>query len=144
MGVAVNQAAVDPDREAGRFAWKVDAGADFAITQPVFDAEALERFLERTAARTIPIIAGLWPLTSLRNAEFLANEVPGVAVPDAVLQRMAEAEAHDGESAREEGISIALEALEAVRGLVQGIHVTAPSGDVDAALRVVQAALGSA
>ncbi len=144
VGVAVNQAAVDPDREAGRFAWKVDAGADFAITQPVFDVEALERFLARTAARTIPIIAGLWPLTSLRDAEFLANEVPGVAVPDAVLQRMAEAEAHDGESAREEGIGIALEVLEAVRGLVQGIHVTAPHGDVDAALRVVQAARGPA
>ncbi|GMR12584.1 MAG: bifunctional homocysteine S-methyltransferase/methylenetetrahydrofolate reductase [Gemmatimonadota bacterium] len=140
VGVAVNQAALDPEREAGRFAWKVDAGADFAITQPVFDVEALERFLERTADRSIPIIAGLWPLTSLRNAEFLANEVPGVDVPEAVLKRMADAEARDGASAREEGIKIACEASNAVRGLVQGIHVTAPGGDVDAALRVVQAA----
>ena len=140
VGIAVNQAAEDPEREAGRFAWKVDAGAEFAITQPVFDAKALESFLERTAGRTIPVIAGLWPLTSLRNAEFLANEVPGVDVPEAVLQRMADAESRDSASARDEGVKIALEAFEAVRGLVQGIHVTAPGGDVDAALRVVEGA----
>ena len=86
VGVALNQGA-DLEHELERFAWKVEAGADFAVTQPVFDAGQLERFLGRVRAR-IPIIAGIWPLTSLRNAEFLANEVPGVHVPHAVIERM--------------------------------------------------------
>ncbi len=88
IGVGVNPSAIDLDRELSRFAWKVDAGAEFAVTQPVFDPAQLERFLERVATFRIPIVAGIWPLVSLRNAEFLANEVPGVSVPPAILERM--------------------------------------------------------
>jgi homocysteine S-methyltransferase len=136
IGVAANPGAPDLEREVDRFLWKVDAGADFAITQPLFSAEALERFLERTGAR-IPTLAGIWPLTSLRNAEFLANEVPGVQVPDAVVERMRRAQARGGDHARAEGIALAREVLFAVRARVQGVQVSAPGGDVEAALAVL-------
>ena len=88
IGVGVNPAAPDLERELRRFAWKVEAGAEFAITQPVFDLAQLDRFLKQVESFRIPIVAGIWPLVSLRNAEFLANEVPGVSVPDAILERM--------------------------------------------------------
>ncbi len=88
IGVGVNPAAPDLDHELKRFHWKVDAGAEFAITQPVFDLAQLDRFLKRVEGFRIPIVGGIWPLVSLRNAEFLANEVPGVTVPDEVLVRM--------------------------------------------------------
>jgi homocysteine S-methyltransferase len=135
VGVALNQGA-DLDRELERFAWKVDAGADFAVTQPVFDAEQLERFLAR-ARSPLPIIAGIWPLTSLRNAEFLANEVPGVQVPPAVVDRMRQAQEHGAAAARAEGVAIATEMIEAVKDLVQGVQVSAPAGRVTAALEVL-------
>ncbi|MGZ8391731.1 MAG: bifunctional homocysteine S-methyltransferase/methylenetetrahydrofolate reductase [Gemmatimonadales bacterium] len=136
VGVALNQGA-DLERELERFAWKVEAGADFAVTQPVFDAEQLQRFLSRVQA-PIPIIAGIWPLASLRNAEFLANEVPGVQVPPAVLERMRLAQEHGTAAARAEGVVIAAEMVEAVRGMVQGVQVTAPAGRIDAALEVLE------
>jgi homocysteine S-methyltransferase len=135
IGVALNQGA-DPDRELERFAWKVDAGADFAVTQPVFDAGQLERFLAR-ARSPIPIIAGIWPLTSLRNAEFLANEVPGVQVPQVVVERMRRAQEHGAAAARVEGVAIAIEMIEAVKDLVQGVQVSAPTGRIEAALEVL-------
>jgi 5,10-methylenetetrahydrofolate reductase len=91
IGVGVNPAAMDLDRELSRFSWKVDAGADFAVTQPVFDIAQLETFLKRVEQFKLPIVAGIWPLLSLRNAEFLANEVPGVSVPESVLTRMPKA-----------------------------------------------------
>jgi homocysteine S-methyltransferase len=142
VGVAVNPTAPDLEREVERFLWKVDAGADFAITQPVFDAEALDRFLSRTGRR-IPILAGLWPLTSLRNAEFLANEVLGVQVPDSVLERMRRAESRGAHAAREEGVTLAREVLEAVRSHVQGVHLSAPGGDVASALGVLDGVTSS-
>jgi 5,10-methylenetetrahydrofolate reductase len=135
VGVAVNQGA-DLGRELERFAWKVDAGADFAVTQPVFDPEQLERFLGRAGSH-IPIIAGIWPLTSLRNAEFLANEVPGVQVPSAVVERMRRAQEHGAAAARAEGVAVAAEMIESVRDLVQGVQVSAPAGRVDSALEVL-------
>jgi homocysteine S-methyltransferase len=136
VGVALNQGA-DPERELERFAWKVEAGADFAVTQPVFDAEQLERFLGRVGSR-VPVIAGIWPLASLRNAEFLANEVPGVHVPPPVLERMRRAQEQGAAAARAEGVAIASETIAAIRDLVQGVQVTAPSGHVDAALQVLE------
>ena len=136
VGVALNQGA-ERERELERFAWKVDAGADFAVTQPVFDAAQLERFLTR-ARSPVPVIAGIWPLTSLRNAEFLANEVPGVVVPPAVIERMRRAQEHGSAAARTEGITIASEMVEAVKDLVQGVQVSAPSGRIDAALQVLR------
>ena len=136
VGVALNQGA-DPEHELERFAWKVDAGADFAVTQPVFDAEQLERVLGRVRS-PIPIIAGIWPLASLRNAEFLANEVPGVQVPQAVLERMRLAQEQGTTAARAEGVAIAAEMVEAVKDLVQGVQVTAPAGRIGAALDVLR------
>lgn len=138
VGMSTNPDALDLDREVERFMYKVEAGADFAVTQPVFDVGALARFLERTAQWPLPILAGVWPLASLRSAEFLANEVPGVVVPDAVVERMRRAEADGGPAgARTEGIRIAREVVGAVRPLVRGVHVATPDGDVDAALDVL-------
>jgi homocysteine S-methyltransferase len=139
IGVGVNPAAPDAEREMSRFGWKVDAGAEYAVTQPVFDLEQLDRFLARVEPLGIPIIAGIWPLVSLRNAEFLANEVPGVTVPEAVLSRMRRASEHGKEAALAEGVAIAQEMLGAVRGRVAGVQVSAPLGKVPVALEVLGA-----
>ena len=138
MGVGVNPGAADFEHEMRRFYWKVEAGAEYAITQPVFDIAQLFRFLdhiEREGIR-IPVIAGIWPLVSARNAEFLANEVPGVVVPDAVVERMRHASAIGKEEAVEEGIAIAREMLAEARPRIQGAQVSAPFGKVELALRV--------
>jgi len=137
IGVGVNPAAPDPALELRRFAWKVEAGAEYAITQPVFDLEQLERFLVKVESHRVPIIAGIWPLVSLRNAEFLANEVPGVSVPEAVLDRMREASSRGKEAALAEGVRIAREMLAAVRSRVAGVQVAAPLGRADVALQVI-------
>jgi methionine synthase I (cobalamin-dependent)/5,10-methylenetetrahydrofolate reductase len=137
IGVGVNPAAVDPEREIRRFAWKVDAGAEYAITQPVFDAQQLEAFLRRIDAFRIPVVAGIWPLVSLRNAEFLANEVPGVSVPQEVLARMRRAQAAGKDAALAEGVAIAREMLERLRPMVQGVQISAPFGRVPVALQVL-------
>jgi len=136
IGVGVNPVAIDPEQELKRFHWKVDAGAEFAITQPVFDAVQLERFVHRVGDKHIPVIAGIWPLVSVRNAEFLANEVPGVSVPDDVITRMRRANEKSKEHAVAEGIAIAREMLDRVRPLVQGVQVSAPFGKIELALDV--------
>ena len=136
IGVGVNPAPIDLEHELKRFAWKVEAGAEFAVTQPVFDPSQLENFLRRTEGARIPIVAGIWPLVSVRNAEFLANEVPGVSVPDEVITRMRRASEKSKEHAVAEGIAIAHEMLERVRGAVQGVQVSAPFGKVELALDV--------
>ena len=140
MGVGVNPAAPDLERELKRFAWKVDAGAEFAVTQPIFDLDQLDRFLTRVEGFRIPIVAGIWPLISLRNAEFLANEVPGVSVPDSVLDRMRQASARGKEDALAEGVRISQEMLAAVSERVQGVQIAAPLGRVPVALEVLEAA----
>jgi homocysteine S-methyltransferase len=137
IGVAANQGAIDRERELERFHWKVEAGAEFAVTQPVFDPDELAGFLERIAPWRIPVIAGIWPLTSLRNAEFLANEVPGARVPEAVLERMRRAESDGEGAAHAEGIRIAQEVLEAVQGMVQGVQVSTPGGRFTVALEAL-------
>lgn len=128
IGVALNQGARDPDREMERFRYKVEAGAHFAVTQPVFDADELVRFLDAVGPRSIPVIVSLWPLPTARSAEFLANEVPGVRVPEGVVERMRRADAKGEEHARAEGLHIAREVLEAVRPVVAGFHVGSPGG----------------
>ena len=144
IGVGVNPAALDLEHEIRRFEWKVDAGAEYAITQPVFDPDQLVRFLERIEHVRIPIIAGIWPLVSLRNAEFLANEVPGVSVPDSIITRMRIASEKSKEAGVTEGISIAREMLERVRANVQGVQVSAPFGKVELALDVFRDTLAAA
>jgi len=136
LGVGADPSHLDQERELDRFAQKVEAGAEFAITQPVFDPEVLLRFLERAKPFNIPILAGIWPLASLRNAEFLNSEVPGVVVPEWVLKRMAAPS--DKEAARAEGIAIARESRDAVRKYVAGIQVSAPFGNVHTSLAVIE------
>ena len=123
IAAAANPGVPDIDNEIRRFAYKVEAGAEYAITQPVFDIRLLEVFLKRIEGFRIPIIAGIWPLTSLRNAEFMKNDLR-VSVPDSVLLRMQAASTP--ELARAEGVRIAQEMLSAVRGMVQGVQVSAP------------------
>lgn len=130
LGVGANPVAADLEREQRRFKWKVEAGAQWAITQPVFDAESLFRFLDfADSIGRIPIIAGLWPLKSLRNAEFMANEVPGVYVPPSILTRMAKRAT--AEDQVKEGLQIAQEILEAIKPRIQGLQLSAPFGQVD-------------
>jgi homocysteine S-methyltransferase len=136
-GVGVNPAAPDLERELHRFGWKADAGACFAMTQPVFDRRQLDVLLERVASYGVPIIAGVWPLVSLRNAEFLANEVPGITVPEEVLKRMRAASVRGKEAALAEGVMIAREMIAAIRPSVAGIQVSAPMGRVEVALEVL-------
>lgn len=138
-GVGVNPAAPDLERELARFRWKAEAGACFAMTQPVFDLEQLDRGLDRLAPFGVPIIAGVWPLLSLRNAEFLANEVPGVHVPTAVLDRMRRASTSGNDAALAEGTLIAQEMAAAIRTRVAGLQVAAPAGKVEVALAVLGA-----
>jgi len=142
VGVGVNPVAIDPAHELRRFHWKVEAGAEYAITQPVFDPAQLETFLRQIEDVRIPVIAGIWPLVSLRNAEFLANEVPGVTVPAEILERMRRASDKSKEHALAEGIAIAREALERVREAVQGVQVSAPFGKVELALQVFDGLVG--
>jgi len=139
IGVGVNPAAPDLDRELRRFAWKIEAGAEYAVTQPVFDLDQLDRFLKLVEHFRLPIIGGIWPLVSLRNAEFLANEVPGVTVPQEVLDRMRRASAEGKDAALAEGVSIAREMLAAVRDRLAGAQVSAPLGRVPVALEVLGA-----
>lgn len=139
IGVGVNPGAVNLDEEIRRFEWKVEAGAEYAITQPVFDTEQLRTFLDRIAHVKIPIVAGIWPLVSFRNAEFLHNEVPGVNVTPEILERMRIASDKGKEQAREEGIHIARESLLEVRDVIAGVQVSAPFGNVKYALQVFEA-----
>lgn len=141
IGVGVNPAALDVANERRRFEWKVEAGAEYAITQPVFDAEQLEVFMRSIESLKIPVVAGIWPLVSVRNAEFLANEVPGVTVPSEVISRMRRANALSKEHAVQEGIAIAREMLERVRPVVAGVQVSAPFGKAELALEVFEGAL---
>jgi homocysteine S-methyltransferase len=142
IGVAANPGAFDPEHELRRFAYKVEAGAEFAITQPVFDVPALRTFLDHLGPSTalgarasIPVLAAITPLESLRHAEFLANEVPGVNVPQEILDRMRAAEEQG--RARDEGLSIARELVAEVAGRVQGLQITVASGALDTALDVL-------
>jgi len=136
VGVMVNPGAENLDSEIRRFEYKVEAGAEFAITRPVFDVQTFERLHRRIESARIPIIAGLWPFDSVINAEFMANEVPGVIVPEDVVNRMRAA--RTGDAAVAQGIAIARETLQAVRSMVQGVHVAAPSGRIETVLAVLE------
>ncbi|HEV8435192.1 MAG TPA: bifunctional homocysteine S-methyltransferase/methylenetetrahydrofolate reductase [Thermoanaerobaculia bacterium] len=138
IGVGVNPGHLDLDYELKRLDWKVKAGAEYAITQPVFDVAQLEHFLRRIEDLNLPIVAGIWPLLSYRNAQFMNNEVPGVSVPEEVMERMRIANDKSKEHALHEGVAIARETLERVRTRVGGVQVSAPLGRVDLALQVFE------
>ena len=136
IGVGANPGLTDLDEEVRRFEYKVAAGAEYAVTQPVFDIRLLENFLRRIEHCRIPVVAGIWPLVSVRNAEFMKNELR-VSVPDAILDRMARAQTP--EAARAEGVAIAREMLVAVRHTVQGAQISAPQGRYSSAVDVLEA-----
>jgi homocysteine S-methyltransferase len=138
IGVGVNPGHLDLDYELRRLDWKVRAGAEYAITQPVFDVAQLERFLERIEHMHLPVVAGIWPLLSYRNAQFMNNEVPGVSVTDEVMERMRIASEKSKEHGLREGVAIARETLERVRNRVAGVQVSAPLGRIDLALQVFE------
>jgi homocysteine S-methyltransferase len=137
IGVAANPGALNLDEEIRRFEYKVEAGAEFAVTQPIFEASELAGFLQRTVAVRIPVLASITPLASLRHAEFMANELPGVRVPEAIIDRMRVAESAGRAAA--EGVAIAREIANEVRPLVQGIQVSTISGRVESALAFLEA-----
>lgn len=139
IGVGANPGLPNLDEEIRRFEYKVQAGAEYVVTQPVFDISLLETFLKRIAHCRIPVIAGIWPLVSVRNAEFMKNELR-VSVPDEILNRMSRVASP--EAARAEGVAIAREMLRAVRDRVQGAQISAPQGRYAAAVDVLEA-LGS-
>lgn len=135
VGVGANPVASDLPREIERFRRKVAAGAEYVITQPVFDPKTLFDFFDAVGDIPIPIIAGIWPFTSYKNAEFMANEVPGVVVPKSLLERMSVAKTQ--EDGRRIGIAIAREMIEALSDRVAGFAVSAPFGNVSAALAAI-------
>ncbi len=135
VGVGANPVAADLEREIERFRQKVLAGAEFAVTQPVFDPDCLFRFLEAIEGFRVPIVAGIWPFTSFKNAEFMANEVPGVVVPKLLLDRMSRAKTK--EHGRALGVEIARELVASVKDRVAGFAVSAPFGNVETALAVL-------
>ena len=135
LGVGANPSAVNLDEEIRRFEYKVEAGAEYVMTQPVYDVRVLETFVRRTAHCHIPLLVGILPLRSYRNAEFLSNEVPGMEVPEQILERLAKAESAD--RAKAVGIEIAQEALLQCVPMVQGVYVMPPFGNVAAAVEVL-------
>ena len=136
LGVGANPGALNLDEELRRFEWKVQAGAEYVVTQPVFDLDLLEQFLKRIENFRIPVIAGIWPLTSYRNAEFMVNELR-VPVPEPFMARMRSADSAD--KARQEGVAIAREMVQRVRPMVQGVQLSAPFGRYSMAIEVAEA-----
>jgi methionine synthase I (cobalamin-dependent)/5,10-methylenetetrahydrofolate reductase len=136
IGVGANPGALNMDEEIRRFDWKVEAGAEYIVTQPVFDLDLLEKFMRRIEHAKVPVICGIWPLTSFRNAEFMVNELR-VPVPDEYMDRMRRVDS--AEKAREEGVAIASEMTARVRNMVQGVQLSAPFGRYQMALDVAEA-----
>ncbi len=136
VGVGVNPGAINLDEEIRRLDWKVDAGAEYIVTQPVFSLDIFENFLRRIEHINIPVIAGLWPLTSLRNAEFMNNEIPGCDVPDDILKRLAKVK-DSKEASLAEGIKIARETLQQIKDVIKGVQISAPFGRVQSVIDVL-------
>jgi len=143
IGVGANPGAMN-DLESKRFFYKVDAGAEFVLTQPVFDAAVLERFLDRSGNSKIPVIAAIVPLPNYKTAEFLNYEIPGCSIPDAILNRMREAQSKSPEYARNEGIFIAREILERIHGMVQGVQIRGPFDRYETPVEVLSVILKGA
>jgi len=136
IGVGANPGLPNIDEEIRRFEYKVEAGAEYAVTQPVFDLSLLEKFMRRIEHCRVPVVAGIWPLVSARNAEFMKNELR-VSVPDSILERMSRAASP--EAARGVGVEIAREMLLAARQMVQGAQISAPMGRYTSAVDVLEA-----
>jgi methionine synthase / methylenetetrahydrofolate reductase(NADPH) len=129
IGVGVNPGAINLDEELRRLDWKIEAGAEYMITQPVFDLKILERFMKRIEHIKLPLLCGIWPLVSYRNAEFMNNEVPGASVPEDILDRMRRTTTK--EEGFLEGVKIARETYERVKPDVAGVQLSAPLGRIE-------------
>ena len=138
LGVGANPASPDFNREVERTFKKKEAGAEYVITQPVFDIEQLFKFLKAIEDTHLPVIAGVWPLASYRNALFLNNEVPGVTIPESIMNRMEHTSSESKEVGRDEGIKIARKIIKELRPAVHGIQVSPPFGNINTALRVIE------
>ena len=137
IGAGADPNAIDMEREIRRTREKIQAGAEYIVTQPVFDVDALLRFMDAIPElEKTPLIAGIWPLASLRNAEFMRTQVPGVVVPDSVIERMSAAK--DKESQMQCGIDMAREAIARIRDRAAGVQVSAPFGKVSIAIAVIE------
>ena len=136
VGVGANPGALNLDEEIKRLDWKVEAGAEYIITQPVFDIKVFENFKKRIEHIKIPLIAGIWPLTSIRNAEFMNNEVPGCSVTDEILKRLRRVE-DSKELSTAEGVEIARETIRSLLGEIQGLQISAPFGRVSSVFDVI-------
>ncbi len=130
IGVGANPVAINIEEELRRLYWKVDAGAEYIVTQPVFDVDQFEKFVRKIEHYRLPIIAGLWPLTSLRNAEFMNNEVPGCYVPETIMERLRKVQ-DSKEMSLAEGIQIARETLTRIKDMIQGVQISAPFGRIE-------------
>jgi 5,10-methylenetetrahydrofolate reductase len=135
IGAGINPTAQFVEKEIERAFVKAEAGADYFITQPVFDLDVLSNFIDRIKSCGVPVIAGIWPLASYRNALFLHNEVPGVTIPEHIMKRMEKQETK--ESSRNEGILIARNLVEQMKRQISGIQVSPPFGRIDTALEVM-------
>jgi homocysteine S-methyltransferase len=135
VGVGVNPGAINLDEELRRLDWKIEAGAEYMITQPVFDIGILERFMKRVEHVKIPLLCAIWPLTSYRNAEFMSNEVPGAAVPGDIMERMRKTTTR--EEGQAEGVKIAHETLQRVRKEVAGVQIAAPMGRIEGVIAIL-------
>ena len=136
IAVGVNPGAINLDEELRRLDWKIEAGAEYMITQPVFDIKILERFIKRVEYVKLPLISGLWPLVSFRNAEFMNNEVPGATVPKDIMDRMRKT--NTKEEGFNEGIAIAKETFNSIKSEINGIQLAAPLGRIEAIFKILE------
>jgi methionine synthase I (cobalamin-dependent)/5,10-methylenetetrahydrofolate reductase len=136
IGVGVNPGAINLDEELRRLDWKIEAGAEYMITQPVFDIRILERFMRRIEHVKLPLICGIWPLVSYRNAEFMNNEVPGASVPPEIMDRMRQTTTKEEGFA--EGVRIARETYDNIRGEVAGVQISAPLGRIEGVFMIIE------
>ncbi len=136
IGVGANPGAIDINKEVERFKMKVKAGAEYVLTQPVYDVKLLKEFLKRIEDVRIPVLVGILPLVSARNAEFLHNEVPGMQIPDNILNLMRKA--GSGPEAVKTGIKIAKEALAEAKDMVEGVYIMPPFGRYELAMEILE------
>lgn len=137
IGAAGNPVAVNLEKELRRLYWKVDAGAEFIVTQPIFDVDSFVRFYKRIEHYKLPVIAGIWPLNSLRNAEFMNNEVPGCYVPESIMKRLAKVQ-DSKEKSLAEGIQIAREILMEIKPYINGVQISAPFGRIESVFQTLE------
>lgn len=136
IGVGFNPGAINLDEEIRRLDWKIEAGAEYIVTQPVFDVGILERAMRRIEHVKLPVVVGIWPLVSYRNAEFMNNEVPGASVPPDIMERMRRTTTKEEGFA--EGVKIAKETFDRIKNEFAGVQLAAPMGRIDGVFMILE------